>query len=288
MIKQYKYSLDKSSKKFICPQCGKKTFVRFIETESGIFMQEAFGRCDRETNCSYYQMPEKDIKPVFTIHQQKPKPSYVPIELLSIMYTEGYARDYFSDFLKARFSLDDVFRVTQLYFITGTNKPWDNSTVFWQIDHAEKIRAGKVMQYHPTTGKRIKVPYNRISWIHKSKDGFNMSQCLFGLHQINGAAQKSIAIVESEKTAVLLSIYKPEYIWMATGAKGNFKYEILQNIKTYKIIAFPDKGEFTIWNTKALALNKIGFNIYVNDWLEKTDYPTGTDLADVYLSAEKD
>ncbi|WP_255347637.1 DUF6371 domain-containing protein [Flavobacterium sp. ACAM 123] len=71
-----------------------------------------------------------------------------------------------------------------------------------------------------------------------------MNQCLFGLHLINESNQKTIAVVESEKTAVLISVFKPQYTWAATGMKGGFKYENLKPIKEFKIIAFPDKSEF--------------------------------------------
>jgi hypothetical protein len=45
-------------------------------------------------------------------------------------------------------------------------------------------------------------------------------QCLFGLHRITEDYQKkTIAIVESEKTAIVMSILLPHYIWLATGVK---------------------------------------------------------------------
>ena len=50
---QYKYHLDKSSKKFNCPQCDKKRFVKYIETETGHYADSQYGRCDRETSCGY-------------------------------------------------------------------------------------------------------------------------------------------------------------------------------------------------------------------------------------------
>jgi hypothetical protein len=64
------------------------------------------------------------------------------------------------------------------------------------------------------------------------------------LHLINESNQKTIAVVESEKTAVLISVFKPQYTWAGTGMKGGFKYENLKPIKEFKIIAFPDKSEF--------------------------------------------
>jgi hypothetical protein len=105
-----------------------------------------------------------------------------------------------------RFSKDEVFIATQNYFITGTNICWFYSTVFWQIDDKEQIHAGKIMQYR-FTGKRVKEPTIMLTGCKAFKEPeFNLSQCLFGLHRITEDYQKTIAIVESEKTAIVMSI----------------------------------------------------------------------------------
>lgn len=103
------------------------------------------------------------------------------------------------------------------------------------------------------------------------------------MHLINTDYQKEIAIVESEKTAIMMSIFLPQYIWIATGSKSNFKIQLLEPLKKRKCIAFPDKGEFDAWNTKANELNQQGFKIAVSNLLEKTAFKNGFDLADYYL-----
>lgn len=144
------------------------------------------------------------------------------------------------------------------------------------------------MLYNPETGKRKKSSDGKafISSVRSvlKLENFNLNQCLFGLHLINESTQQTIAVVESEKTAVIMSVFKPNYIWVATGMKGGFKYDILKPIKGYKIIAFPDKSEYNDWLHKAIELNGFGFKIVVNDWLEHTDYEDGTDFADVYIN----
>ena len=57
----------------------------------------------------------------------------------------------------------------------------------------------------------------------------------------------------------------------------------MKPIQQYKIIAFPDKSEYNDWLIKSKQLNKFGFNIVVNDWLEQSNYIDGTDLADVLI-----
>ena len=290
MTTKFKYSLDRSSKKFPCPQCGKKTFVQYIETETGYYISDSLGRCDRETNCGFHSAPQKEVNPSFEYRAPvEVKTSFHPIELLNNMFAESPQSDNLTTFLQGMFPLEKLFTVMQSYFLTGTSKPWINSTVFWQIDDQERIRAGKVMLYNRETGKRVKEPFNKIGWVHQGNKEFNLSQCLFGLHRVNEAPEKPLGIVESEKTAIILSIFKPEYIWLATGAKGNFKLEFLKAIKKHRISAFPDKGEYVAWSERAAELNNRGFKISVSNWLEQTDQPIGTDLADMYiLSMQKD
>ena len=37
---EFKYSLDKSSKKFICPSCGKRRFVRYINQITNEYLKK--------------------------------------------------------------------------------------------------------------------------------------------------------------------------------------------------------------------------------------------------------
>ena len=81
-----------------------------------------------------------------------------------------------------------------------------------------------------------------------------------------------------------MSIFLPDYIWIATGSKQNLKLELLKPIKKRNIVLFPDKGEYLNWLKKANELNTIGFKIAVSELIEQTDFENGFDLADYYLS----
>jgi hypothetical protein len=288
-MKQYKYNLDKSNKKFYCPKCSKKTFVKFIETEKGNYVADEFGRCDRESSCSYFRKPETDFKKTFeVVDVPKPKPNYHSLEILEESFLSTSTNN-FIHFLETIFSKDEVKKAVSNYLI-GTWNSWKGTTVFWQIDQLERVHHGKVMMYDCETGKRAKNKdgkgiFSTVRSLLKLND-FVLNQCLFGLHLI-GENTKVVALVESEKTAVIMSLFKPEYVWLSTGSKSGFKYEYLKAIKKYKIVAFPDKTEYNDWSNKATELNGFGFKISVSDWLEKTDYPKGTDLADVYINESK-
>ena len=362
-METFRYSLDKSSKKFICPDCNKKTFVLYVDTEKGNFLTDDFGKCDRLTQCNYHKAPSKgkkaylidflafnsisdkaykltDLNGIISIipksqvleqtknncwitewylktstinylsneskyfntdnvnlvnevikkfsvsHQAvEVKPSFHSLELLNELYFEKPQIDNLTEFLKSKFSKDEVFNAMQNYFITGTNHFWNNTTVFWQINNKEQIQCAKLMLYDRFTGKRIKEPYNHINWLHKAtkENYFKLCQCLFGLHRINEDYQKTVAIVESEKTAIVMSIFLPEFIWIATGSKVNFKFELLEPLKKRNVIAFPDKGEYNSWFNKATELNAFKFKIAVSDLIENTDFENGFDIADYYI-----
>lgn len=290
-MKIYRYSLDKSSKKFVCPRCHKRTFVKFVENDTGNYLNEEFGRCDRETNCGYYCTPKMENISTFEVQDVTPTPpSFHNLELVDKSMNE-YMKNNFIRFLKSIFPKEAVNNAIRKYLL-GTSKFWNGATVFWQIDINEQVHAGKILQYDLYTGKRCKTNSGRgmINWVHsvlKIKD-FKLNQCLFGLHLISETNQKVVAVVEGEKTAVIMSIIKPKYVWLSTGSKQGFKYEMLRDIKRFKVIAFPDKGEYFDWNKKAEELNSLGFQIEVNDWLENLDCLEGTDIADVYVSEYKE
>ena len=292
---QYKFTLDKSSKKFICPRCNKKTFVKYIDTVTENYLNELSGRCDRESSCSYHSKPDGDNIKIFNIKNFTiPTTTFHNFDLV---YNSGksFNQNNFIQFLKTIFSETEVKCAIEKYLI-GTSERWIGATIFWQIDNLNRIHAGKILQYKISTGKRIKDVNGKglIDWVHsilkrqKKIFEFNFTQCLFGLHLITETNLKTIALVESEKTAIIMSIFKPEYIWLSTGGKSGLKYEFLKPLKEYNIVAFPDKSEYSDWFNKASQLVKFGFKIIVDDWLEnQTEFEAGTDLADVLISLKE-
>lgn len=281
----FRFSLDKSSKKFICPKCQKKTFVRYIDNTSNDYTESHFGRCDRESNCKHHSIP-KNGKLTFTIEpvcfNEKIK-STININEIAI-HGRNFKNNNFIQFLKMHFSVDEI-KNTILKYCIGTSNYWHGATIFWQINENEEVLTGKIMLFDIETGKRIKKPFNHINWMHKAlkiKD-FNLQQCLFGLHLIKEYKGQTIAIVESEKTAIIMSMFLPNYLWLATGSKGNFKLELLKPLKQYQILAFPDKSEYQDWSEKARQLYNFGFKIKCSSIIERKEVEKGYDLADYYI-----
>lgn len=201
----------------------------------------------------------------------KPLPeTFIPSEIFKASLGK-YDTNHFVTFLVKLFGHELTNKLISKYYI-GTSKYWSGSTVFWQIDIAGKIRTGKIMLYNPDTGKRVKEPFNHISWVHKAikQPDFLLKQCFFGEHLLIDKT-KPVAIVESEKTAIISSAYFPQFIWLATGGSNGSKWtnpEVFKVLRGHKIILWPDIQSYDNWNEKSEILVKNGIHTSVSDLLE--------------------
>ncbi|GAB6395250.1 MAG: hypothetical protein MdMp024_1573 [Bacteroidales bacterium] len=144
------------------------------------------------------------------------------------------------------------------------------------------------MLYDRQTGHRIKVNGRPlITWVHSilKLTDYNLSQCLFGEHLLAGN-DTTVAIVESEKSALVASIYLPEFVWLATGGCGNLSAERGEPLRGRKVILYPDAGMYNKWKEKAALLSTI-CDVSVSDLIERRatedERKAGLDLADYLL-----
>jgi hypothetical protein len=131
------------------------------------------------------------------------------------------------------------------------------------IDIENKVRGGKIMRYDSSTGKRTGSPFMTYN-----KSEYNYKACLFGEHLLSKDKFKKVAIVESEKTAIIASGYLPQFIWIASSGKKGLtdkKYNIL---KGRKVILYPDLDAFEVWTKTAKEISLFTPCI-VSDILEK-------------------
>jgi len=303
----YKYTLEKKSKKHICPDCGKKRFVKYIETNTDEYLASHVGRCDRELNCGYHYPPKSYFEDnnqqyIPFIHKKmsskdlKIKMSFHSVEDLTSTLT-NYSKNNFVQFLNTKFKSSEVKKLLKDYKI-GTATNWHNATIFWQMDEENRIRGGKIISY-TSKGKRTQY----INWVHAIQlkrnqiPEFNLNQCLFGLNLIN-KYQKSIAIVESEKTACIMSLIFDKYLWLATGSLNGLNEKKLKVIKNRKIVLYPDLGKtgkngspFSQWKLKCDNLKKKNYDIHISELLENNatneHREKGYDIADYFLENQK-
>ena len=137
----------------------------------------------------------------------------------------------------------------------------EGRVIFWEIDEQQRVHTGKLMHYQPDCHRDKTL---NPTWVHAIlKDqlpaGFNLQHCLFGLHLLSD--NKAVCIVESEKTAVILSELFPDYTWLSCGGLQMFKPELLAPLVNHKIIIFPDTDEtgeaFKTWSDKAQQATKL-------------------------------
>ena len=152
-----------------------------------------------------------------------------------------------------------------------------------------------VSGYNPETGKRIKNCDGAVNWVHSQlkksgelPDSWELSQCLFGEHLLLRRPEATVCLVESEKTAIICSGVMPEYVWLATGGKQNFKAEKCECLKGRKVILYPDLGAFEDWKNKGETIARsVGFSLSVSDVLERIATPedreSGFDIADYVI-----
>lgn len=177
-----------------------------------------------------------------------PPTSFIDNELMERSLT-NYAMNPLYIYLSGVLGKDETFRIFQLYHI-GTSKKWGGSTVYWQIDWQGNVRTGKIMLYDRTTGHRIKEPRSYVSWVHieLNLQEYHLKQCFFGEHLLSKNPTKSVAIVESEKSALIAAHYMPDFIWLATGGMhGCFKADVISILKGRSIMLCPDLGAKEVW-----------------------------------------
>ena len=303
-MNEHKYILEPykgMNTRYRCPSCQQrdKTFSLYIDTETGEHIHPSVGRCNRESNCGHHYTPKqyfqdnnilfetpqpKAYKPRPVTPQSKPA-SFIPVEVFKASL-RAQKINQFIQFLINLFEVEVASRLVSRYFI-GTSKHWNGATVFWQIDKQGKVRTGKIMLYSPTTGKRVKNLELPVYWVHKAlkQPEFELRQCLFGEHLLIDKT-KPVAIVESEKTAVIASVYLPQFIWVAVGSLNNLTAEKCSILKGRTVTLFPDLNGFEKWSNKAKELSHLAI-FTVSDLLERkateAEKNQGFDIADYLI-----
>ena len=155
----------------------------------------------------------------------------------------------------------------------------DGAVIFWQIDRTGRVRTGKVMQYNPNDGHRVKDGQaSAVDWIHsllkrrhELAEEWQLSQCLFGEHLLGTYPDKVVVLVESEKNAVIGSAIFPGYVWLATGGKSQLGEEKLRVLTGRTVLFFPDADGYEEW--KQRAENMTFCKTVVSDIIERNATP---------------
>ncbi len=311
--KYNQYNLRLGTKYSICPICSKnrtkknqkcmmldwKTAIGTCQHCGEVIQLHSYKR-NKDINNDYYnERRTRNTKSLTEIETKLTKSltkhntimptiqtTYIDYKMI-MQSRNGFSRNNLLIFLIKIFGHVKAKDLSAKYLL-GTAKHWKGATVFWQIDSQLKVRTGKIMLYEQISGKRIKQPFNHIAWVHKvlGIPNFNLEQCFFGEHLINN--YKKIAIVESEKTAIIASGYIPQFIWLAVGSLNNLSVNKCRVLEGKTIVLYPDLNAYDKWKLKAEQIEKeINIKFIISDLLEvkaePEDKKQGFDLADYLI-----
>ena len=270
-----------------CPSCGHEHSFTYYVDDNGEPLSPICGRCDRETHCGYHYPPKKYFEdhpvdrttkqpfiPKMQMIEKPPQPlCTLPFRYVrqSASYNSTFVRFLCSLFDHDRLDCPTVRRLGELYALGATK---NQAVIFWQIDIRGRVRSGKIMRYGED-GHRIK-DGGGTNWVHAKlkqagllPDDWHLTQCLFGEHLLNWSANrdKVVALVESEKSALIGAACFPDYVWLATGGKSQLSIDKMKALSGRTVILFPDVDGYSEWKEKAKEL--IFCKVTVSDILEK-------------------
>lgn len=205
----------------------------------------------------------------------------------------------FGTFLKSIFDEEELKQILEDYQLGMTK---DNSVIYWYIDKENRIRSGKIMQYDPLNGKRVKSEKLKVksgvSWVHSilKKQGdinvdWKFTRCLFGEHLLTKYPDRNVFLVEGEKTAIICSIYFSDSIWLATGGSEMLSENVCHSLRGRKVLVIADSDKIVEWEGKIKDINQnLNLNLKpydkFNNMLTNEQKEKGWDLADYFLSEE--
>lgn len=285
--------------KAICPNCGQRTFVLYKDQLSGELLPDEFGKCDRKEKCDFRRYPEdyfkksnnntvkkRPVRFAVPVQDAPQPPDRLPYHYVTKSLANVNSNNNFINYLIKIFDIEVAEFLINEYLL-GVDK--FNDIIFWQIDANGEVRAGKTIPYDKD-GKRRKDTDFPLSWVHaKAKDktgkalfpNYKLEQCLFGEHLLSKYPDKPVLIFESEKTAIVASVYAPFYfddaLCLATGGENALTPEKLDVLADRKVGLAPDAG-VTSWAEKVP-------DVPVWDFLDGAE--KGSDFVD-YLPKDAD
>ena len=307
-----------NASRFTCPSCETKhSFTLYLDGNTNEPIHRTVGKCNRESKCGYHYTPKQffidnpSLSPPLAggrvgsaclVLKQLPTPKPIaqpqPPGTIPFSYVERSA-SYKSNFVRFLFDFLTDEQIEQAYqnYALGTTKT--NEVIFWQIDITGKVRTGKIMQYNPETGRRIKHESGAIDWVHNKlkkvgtlPEDFNLQQCFFGERLLKIYPEKPVAIVESEKSAIIASAVIPDSVWIAAGQLNGLSIEKAKVLKGRNVTLFPDLGGYEKWSIKATEIKQsvkceIKVSTILEDIATETQRSEGLDIADYIIEELK-
>ena len=309
-----------------CPACRKpRCFTRYLDGNTGQPIHPTVGRCNHEIHCGYHypprqyfadhpelssaspnRHPESSSKPdplhisaplhlpkgILSPAPQRKPPERLDLNPLQYLTDSTSFNSNFIRFLCSCFPRERIEEAMELYALGATR---DRKVIFWQMDVNGHVRTGKMMQYDPLTGKRLRNRHGGIDWVHsclkrrhRLPADFNLRQCYFGEHLLRRYPERPVALVEGEKTAVIGSMIYRDFIWLAAGNLNGLTPEKSEVLRDRDLLLYPDAGCYDKWAEKMKRLREqLSCRVEISELIERHasqhQRAAGYDLADYIL-----
>ena len=168
-----------------------------------------------------------------------PPPIVVPLDAALVTKSKGLGSEFCKAVVATGYLSEGQLRHAAERYQLGYSK--EGGVIFWEIDGQLQVHTGKIM-YYQSDCHRDKG--HNPTWVHtilkkQLPADYELQHCLFGLHLLNERTER-VAIVESEKTAVIMSEKFTDFVWLSCGGMQMLKPELFAPLVQYRIIIFPD------------------------------------------------
>jgi hypothetical protein len=317
-MKSYKYTLDKSSRKYLCPQCGKRKLVRYVDSNTGELQSSEFGRCDREDSCGYLLYPRTELKEYKQVAQslairvesslpKNKKQVFIPWEALDATFAGHNECSFFTYLIEKGIPGSTLEKVIEMYYLGTINSGHLRGALTIPYINVEANIAFVQVKMFDESNKTLKTnalhsilkgsPGN--DWVLEYEKNEQKVTCFFGSHLLNKYPNNPIVLVEAPKTAIYGACYygaprtEKDLLWLAVYNKSSLTEEKFKILEGRKILLIPDlsidSATFDEWSEKAQKFSNMlkKTTLSVFDFLERNASEelkkSGGDFAD-YLA----
>lgn len=280
-------SVEKRTQTYKSGLIGTKTY----ESELKCTDMYTFGRNGKEweafgNKCKDLESPEDE--PCYFYHNTDILPTYAELTsnhfVAYLAQLPGWNRELAENAAKK--------------YQVGTAKKgvFSGSPIFWRFSQEGQLCPSKIMRYEKD-GKRVKTP-PLLTWTKRKAQYVPLQNppYFYGLPLLKIDAIKPIALVESEKTAIIASMYLPQFIWIATGGDSYFSATVnevsntrMAPLKGRKVVLFPDLDKVSSWQKKAQIWADLGYEMHLNTFVQNYSHlvqQKTADLADFFAQID--
>ena len=277
-----------------CFVCDKKGgIVQYLMEAEGMTFPDAIRYLGKK-----YSVPVDDVPINWTPPPPKPAPPPKPKLVMDRLLVKDTIGKRNTTFLRALWSLPwndqqrkKLTEVLWLYCVGG----WiDGRVCFWYIDHEGVPRSAKLMTYNGIKRDKTHNPgwlYNQDGVRQVCKpDDHEILKPLFGAHLLKKYPNAVVNVVESEKTALIMSAYYgnlDSQLWLACGGLSHMNIDAMQPLidQGRKVWLWPDKDGVKKWRDMAEKLGAPNVQLYTKflDACWREEDGKTADVADIAI-----